>query len=209
MPTRPSERTGTETPWLVSVSYQRDALEEFDVQQDAQKRFAKPLGETFTYQSVLFGFIVLALIIGTVEVSRHLTPIFPDAPGALAYHGDYWAAFMPIVILLGVAAIGFARMFRHRQEALRIARIRARGWADVEISATGLIYVTDGRNQRLDWRAVRSVSHAKDKILLDLDQSTIYIPERAFANRAEFLSQYKVIRQAWLDRLMAEVAEKN
>ncbi len=195
-------------PWLVSVSYQRDALEELQVHTNARRRFSGPLDETFLYQSALFAIVTIVLMVVAIEVSRHYMPFFPDAPGFLAYHGQYWAAFLPMVLLFVVAVFGYARMLRRKRDAIFLSRLRAKGWADVEISSKGFVFVVDARNQRFDWRAVRNVSHVKDKILLDLDQSVVYIPERAFSDRATFLAQYKVIRQAWHDRLMEEVAEK-
>lgn len=198
-----------EAPWLVSVSYQREPHEEFEVQNNAQKRFSGPLGDTFIYQTVLFAFIVLGLIVGAVELSRRFTPIFREDTEALTYHSQYWAAFLPMVIVFIVATFGYMRMLRHKRNALRLGRIRARGWADFEITAHGFIYLTTSGNQRFEWRTVRNISHSKDKIYIDLDQTVFYIPERAFKDRADFLAQYKVIRQAWHDRLMQEVSEKS
>ncbi len=195
-------------PWLISVSYQRDALEELEVHHAAQKRHLGSLDETFLYQSALFALVVVVLIVIAVEVSRHFMPFFPDAQDAVTYHSQYWAAFLPMLLLVGVAVFGYARMLRHKRQSQLLARFRARGWADVEVTEKGFTFVIDARSQRFDWRAVHNVSHDKNKILLDLDQSVVYIPERAFSDRATFLAQYKLIRQTWHERLMDEVAEK-
>ncbi len=196
-------------PWLMSLSYRRDAAEELSVVASARKRFAAFQDENFTYLLALFFIAIIAAFFISIEVTRRYSPFFPVAKSPGLYYMTYFMAVLPLGVTLVAANFACRFLLHKRRIASQLNHIKAIGYVDIEIYEGGLIVMADGVETRFEWRAVQNVSHTKDMILLDMEQTAVHIPERAFEDRMTMLKRYKEIRLLWHDSLMDGVAKQD
>jgi hypothetical protein len=187
-------------PFELTLSFKRDPGEHVDVMMAAGKRFQSPANGDSALHSYWLAIIAVAALIGiAMELHRRfLLPylfgdsVFPTFSKAMGYFSPLilLALFFRLVLTLYVARIRRVRMMR---------RMRSDDIVDVDVSRSGIKFTMDDSILFVEWKAFKTMSIIDNRIDIDTAGFTVYIPERAFADRAAFLEGCKTIRRLWRD----------
>ncbi|MGV3551542.1 hypothetical protein [Rhizobium sp.] len=197
MPYSPAER-------LLSVSFERRRDEHADAMFDIGRRM---MTENRTV-SPWIGFamaIGLGVVVGaTMEVHRRF--IMPVVFGITdtAPLGTAILQFLPLLLIAaGVYAFFYMRTVKGQRAALT-SRIRPGLTIDIEIFEAGVAVLMPAFSMEVDWPFVSDVYIDGARIEIECESLSIYIPERAFPDRATHVAAYKQIRGAWQDAAKRE-----
>ena len=182
---------------VMSLSFIRDTAEHTEVMIETGRRMmtgTEPIA-AWTALGIALGFGVIVGIV--MEIHRlYVLPIILG-PSEIAPLSTVMLQLLPLVILIA-ALYGLLslRAARRRRNAL-LSRLQAGLYIDVEIFPAGLISSSGGLTIEIEWPIVRDIFVEARRIELECESFSVYIPERAFPNRAAFNEAAKEIRNLW------------
>jgi hypothetical protein len=138
------------------------------------------------------------VIVGIVmEVHRRYVLPLILGPSEVAPLGTVALQLLPLVLLIvALYAMLHRRATRRRRHAL-LSRLQPGLYIDVDIFSAGLISSSGGFAIEIDWPVVRDIFVEAGRIELECESFSVYIPERAFSNRAAFNEAAREIRNLW------------
>lgn len=189
---------------ILSLSFTRDPAEHADVMIEAGRRMmtsTDPIS-AWTGFGVAIGF---GAVVGIVmEVHRRFLLPLMLGPSDIAPFGTVFLQLLPLILLVIVLYVAILfRSARSRRKAL-VSRLQPNLFIDVDIFTKGLTSSSGASSVDIDWSAVRSIFVQGNRIELECEGFYLYIPERAFANRAAFNEGAKEIRDIWREALKRE-----
>jgi hypothetical protein len=104
---------------------------------------------------------------------------------------------LPLLALAGLGIYVHLSRRRRRIEAALAARLDAKSFVDVDIFADGIRWTSGNVTIQVDWNAVRQIGASGGRIELATDTFSLYLPQRAFHNPADFSDGLRQLRGLW------------
>ena len=189
---------------ILSLSFTRDPKEHADVMFETGRRMmtsTDPLSAWAGF-GVAIGF---GAIVGIVmELHRRFVLPLILGPSEIAPLGTVIVQLLPLILLiLALYAILYVRVARSRRRALT-SRLEPNLVIDVDIFSQGIATSSGQFSVEIDWPAVRNILLEGNRIEIECESFSLYLPERAFANRAAFTEAARELRKLWHEALKRE-----
>ena len=138
---------------------------------------------------------------------RYLLPLILG-PSETAPLGAIAVQLLPLILLIiALYVIIFRRVAKRRRLAL-MSRLEPNRVVDVDIFTGGITWSSGHFTLDVDWPAVSEIVLNGDRIEMDCETFAVYLPERAFTNRAAFAEAAKDLRRLWRDAVKREHDDK-
>jgi hypothetical protein len=115
---------------------------------------------------------------------------------------------LPVLILLVALYFFLARRTARRQWRAMLSRMQPGLVVDVDVFSKGVRMSTERATIECDWPAARSIFAVPNGMEIEYESFAIFIPERAFANRAAFNEAGKQMRALWRDAVKRDHDDK-
>jgi hypothetical protein len=189
---------------VLSISFVRDPREHADVMLDMGRRMTTgrdPLS-AWTGFGIAIGF---GAVVGIVmEVYRRFVLPLLLGPSEIAPLGTVAIQLLPLVLLIVALYVTLhLRIARRRRKAL-VSRLDPNLVIDVDIFSKGIVSSSGRFTVEIDWPAVTDIVVNGSRIEVECESFAIYLPERAFANRAAFGEAAKELRKLWREAAKRE-----
>jgi hypothetical protein len=193
---------------ILSLSFTRNPGEHADVMLDMGRRMttaADPLSAWAGF-GLAIGF---GAVVGLVmEIHRRFVLPFFLGPSELAPLGTVALQLLPLILLFAVLYVFLRfRTARRRREAV-MSRLDPRLVIDVDIFTHGLISSSGRFAVEVDWPAVTNIFLDASRIEIECESFAVYLPERAFANRAAFTEAATDLRRLWREAVKRDHDDK-
>lgn len=189
---------------ILSLSFTRDPAEHADVMIEAGRRMMTRTDPTsaWTGFGVAIGF---GAVVGVVmEVHRRFLLPLLLGPSEIAPFGSVFLQLLPLVLLIvALYAILHIRVARRRRKTL-ISRLEPNLVIDMDIFSQGITASSGQFAVEIDWPVVRDVLLDGNRIEIECESFSLYLPRRAFTNQAAFNATARELRQLWREALKHE-----
>lgn len=182
---------------IFSLSFARDPEEHADAMMEAGRKLVTRSGPASVWRpffvmiggGIAIGLamefyrgLVLPALLGTTDV----TPL----PVVLL-------ELLPVALVVGVLIAAYVMRAGIRQQRAIVARLDPKIFVDIDILRQGLRISSGPMLTEMDWTGVRDIVAAGNRLDIETEAYVIYVPERAFANRAAFNEAAGQIRTLW------------
>lgn len=190
MPYPPADR-------LLTISFERLPEEHVDAMIGvgrrlmADKRAASPW--------VGFGMAIGLGVLISISMELHRRLILPYLFGITetAPLGTAILQFLPLLLIaVGIYYYLYRRTVRSQRTAL-VSHLAPGLVIDIEIFKTGVAASTGAFAMEVDWTFISDVYVENNRVEIQCESLSLYIPERAFAKRTDFAEAFKLIRSTW------------
>jgi len=188
---------------VLSISFAREPEEHADALAEAGRRmFSDTDEEGRAWGKALGTAIGFGAVVGIVMelYRRFILPLMLDASEIAPLHVAA-LEMLPFFFLVSALVVTLYVRAARRQHRGVISRLRPGIFVDVDIFSKGLVLTTGQSSFTADWSEVRDVVGVRNGMEIECELSVIFIPERAFANRAAFNEAGREIRNVWRQAL--------
>ncbi|MCB1445730.1 MAG: hypothetical protein KDJ87_08000 [Rhizobiaceae bacterium] len=189
---------------ILSVSFARDAEEHADVMLTAGRRMLAGPARISAWAAfaAAVGFGVAVGIL--MEIHRRLVLPLVLGPAEPAPLGTVVLQLLPLILMIAALYILLYRRAVRRRRAALVARLTPGVVIDVDIFPKGVAMASDRVAIEVDWPAVRDVFAGANRIEMECEAFSLYIPERAFPDHAAFTRAGREVRNLWRAALKQE-----
>jgi hypothetical protein len=182
---------------VLSLSFTRDPEEHADVMLDTGRRMMTSTDPASAWTA--FGMAIgFGAIVGIVmELHRRFILPLVLGPSAIAPLGTVTAQLLPLILLVVALYVVLYRRVAKRQRKALLSRIEPNLAVDVDIFTQGIISTSGDFTVEIDWSAVTNIILDQSRIEIECESFAIYLPERAFPDRAAFMEAAKALRKLW------------
>ena len=182
---------------VLSLSFIRDPKEHIDVMLETGRRMATSTDPVSAWAGfgVAIGF---GAVVGIVmEVHRRFVLPLLLGPSEIAPLGTVAAQILPLVLLvIALYVVVYQRMVKRQRKAM-LSRLEPNVMVDIDIFMQGMVSTSGDFAVEIDWSAVTDVILDGSRIEIECESFVVYVPERAFADRAAFIEAAKALRKLW------------
>jgi hypothetical protein len=188
---------------VLSISFLREPEEHANAILEADRRMTTAPDEggraTGRALGAAVGFAAAVGIIMELH-RRFILPLILE-PSDIPPLGTAVLELLPFFLLVvALFATLYVRASRRRRHGLT-SRLRPGVFVDVDIFSKGIAVSADQSRFEVDWSGVRDVVAVPNGMEIECEAAVIFIPARAFANRAAFSEAGKEIRNVWREAL--------
>jgi len=182
---------------LLSISFERSAEEHVDAMIGVGRRLMADKRTVSPWMG--FGVAIgLGVLIGvSMEAHRRLVMPYVFGITETAPLGTAILQFLPLLLIAAGVYYFLYRRTLSGQRAALVSHLQPGLVIDIEIFKTGVAASTGGFAFEVDWTFVSDVYVDNNRIEIQCESLSLYIPERAFAKRTEFAETFKLIRATW------------
>jgi hypothetical protein len=182
---------------ILSFSFARDPEEHAAAMMEAGHRLVAPIRRVSPWRP-FFIMIGIGVITGAaMELYRRY--LLPPLLGTSDVASLPMALLVLLPLMLIAAALIVAYLVRAgiRQHNAIVARLDPKMFIDVDIFKDGIRVTSGPLTMDIDWPGVHEIVSSNRRIDLEAEGYVVYIPERAFADRAAFARGAADIRKLW------------
>lgn len=189
---------------VMSLSFTRNPDEHVDVMLETGRRMMTSPDPVSAWAAfgVAIGF---GAIVGIVmEIHRRFVLPLLLGPSEIAPLGTVTLQLLPLVMLIvALYVVLHLRVTKRRRRALA-SRLDPNRIIDVDIFTQGIVSSSGHVTVELAWAGVTNIVLDGGRIEIECESFAVYLPERAFANRAAFVQAAKDLRGLWREATKRE-----
>lgn len=186
---------------ILSLSFTRDPEEHAATMVDAGRRLMAPTSRMSPWVPFTLMIAIGAVTGAAMELyRRYVLPPLLGTTDVMPLPVAFLVLLPVILIVIGLLVTLMVRAKRRQHRAI-IARLEPKAFIDMDIFRQGIRVTNGPMTMDVDWAGIRNVVAANKRIDLEAEGYVIYIPERAFENRAAFVRGSADIRKLWRDAM--------